>query len=99
MMAIISISINGKEDDIYLIKSVKMCFFYVISILIGLCICKCSQSKKCLRIEIIYSFDFDKIFIGTSINDKNRYITINELSINEIDRFILKKKLIGSDFI
>ena len=91
MMVIISISINDKEDDVYFIMSIEMCFFYVISILIGLCICKCRDSKKCLRIDIIYSFDFNKIFIGTSINDNNKYITSNELFINEIDRFILKK--------
>ena len=50
------------------------------------------EYKKCLRVDIIYSYDFDKIFIGTSINGNNRYITKSELFINEIDRFVLKKK-------
>ena len=35
------------------------------------------------------------IFIGTSINGQNRYITKSELFINEIDRFILKKNKIN----
>ena len=53
------------------------------------------EYKKCLRVDIIYSYDFDKIFIGTSINGNNRYITKSELFINEIDRFILKKNKIN----
>ena len=40
---------------------------------------------------MIYTLNFDKLFIGISINDKKRYITTLELFINEIDRFILKK--------
>ena len=79
----------------YFIITIDCIFFYVISILIGLCICKCRNSKKCLRIDMIYSLNFDKLFIGISINNKKRYITTSELFINEIDRFILNKNEIN----
>ncbi len=44
---------------------------------------------------MIYSLNFDKLFIGISINNKKRYITTSELFINEIDRFILNKNEIN----
>ena len=67
-----------------------MYFFYTIIIFIGLYICK-RRKSHCLRIDIIYSFNFDKIFIGISYNDAKEYCTTFELFINEIHRFILKK--------
>ena len=90
-----SVLVNDKDDDVYYIMAIELYMFYVISIFIGLCICMCRNIKKCLRVDIIYSYDFDKIFIGTSINGQNRYITKSELFINEIDRFILKKNKIN----
>ena len=73
----------------------SMCIYYVITIFIGKLICECRKSKKSLRIDIIYSFNFDKIFIGASYNDKEIYIITSEFFINEIDRFILKKNIIN----
>ena len=62
-------------------------------LIIGLCICKCISSfKNCLRIDIIYSFDFKAIFIGSlDIANSKSFITKAEFSINEIDRFVLTK--------
>ena len=95
LQSLLSINDDDSYADSYLTIVIQMRIFYAISILIGLCICKCRNLQKCLRIDIIYSFDFDKIFIGTSINDKKRYITASEFFINEIDRFILKKNKIS----
>ena len=91
LCGVLSSLMPGNYKYAYFIIIIDCVFFYVISILIGLCICKCRNSKKCLRIDMIYTLNFDKLFIGISINDKKRYITTLELFINEIDRFILKK--------
>ena len=73
-------------------------FLYLFSFLIGLCICRCkNNSRKSLRIDIKYSFNFDKIFIGYLINNNNTYTITSEFFINEIDRFILQKNQINED--
>ena len=87
--------IQGVDYFAYFYIFYESAFLYVICILIEFCICKCWNSKKCLRIDIIYSFNFDKLFIGISINDKKKYINTSELFIKEIDRFILKKNNIN----
>ena len=95
LSGVLSALIPGGYNLVYFYIFYECVFFYIISILIGLCICKCRNSKKCLRIDIIYSFNFDKLFIGISINDKKKYINTFELFIKEIDRFILKKNNIN----
>ena len=87
--------IQGVDYFAYFYIFYESAFLYVICILIEFCICKCWNSKKCLRIDIIYSFNFDKLFIGISIKDKKKYINTSELFIKEIDRFILKKNNIN----
>ena len=47
-------------------------------------------NKSCLRIDIKFSFSFDKIFIGSLSPNRNTYNTTSEFNINEIDRFILE---------
>lgn len=85
----------AKDNEGFKYTFNSMCFYYIISIIIGKLICECWKSKKSLRIDIIYSFNFDKIFIGTSYNDAKEYWKTFELFINEIDRFILKKNRIN----
>ena len=46
---------------------------------------------KFLRIDIIYSSDFHKIFIGASNVNEKKYISTSELNTNEIDKFIFNK--------
>ena len=47
--------------------------------------------EKFLRIDIIYSSDFHKIFIGASNVNEKKYISTSELNTNEIDKFIFDK--------
>ena len=93
---------DGFLDDGYsyfLFMLMEYSFLYIFSFLIGLCICKCiNDSKKCLRIDIKYSFNFEKIFIGSLININNKYTSytlVSEFFVNEIDRFILQKNQIN----
>ena len=83
---------NEKDEfDIFLYTSTIIMNGFIL--IIGLCICKCiSAFKKCLRIDIIYSFDFKAIFIGSlDIANSKTFITKAEFIINEIDRFVLTK--------
>ena len=49
--------------------------------------------EKFLRIDIIYSSDFHKIFIGASYVNEKKYISTSEFNINEIDKFIFCKNI------
>ena len=46
--------------------------------------------KKYLRIDIIYSNDYDKIFVGATKDEKS-YYSSSVFNMNEIDKFILQK--------
>ena len=56
-------------------------------------ICLCAKHKKFQRIDIIYSNDFDKIFVATT-KDQTSYFSSSLFSLNEIDRFVLTKNSI-----
>ena len=93
LIAVISLIFDKQNPDKYLYFFIIMCVLFTIIILIGLYIYNCRKLER-LRIDIIYSFNFDKIFIGTSYDNEN-YCTTFELFINEIDRFILRKNEIN----
>ena len=96
LIAVIPILIVFKQypDGYMIFSGVMILFFFTIIFFIGLYICEPRISAP-LRIDIIYSFNFDKIFIGTSYNDAKEYWKTFELFINEIDGFILKKNNIN----
>ena len=56
-------------------------FFYIII-----------PNGKALRIDIIYSSDFDKIFIGALLNGKKKYFSTSEFYINRVNKFYLYKE-------
>ena len=56
-------------------------------------ICLCAKHKKFQRIDIIYSNDFDKIFVATT-KDQTSFFSSSLFSLNEIDRFVLTKNSI-----
>ena len=67
--------------------------FYLVIIFLGSCVCsimKYNYNKSLLRIDIKFSFNFDKIFIGSLNLKRNTYDTTSEFDINGIDRFILQ---------
>ena len=87
---------NSSEKEMYF----AMGFFgYIIltAILYFLCICIgscCDNTSEYLRIDLIYSKNFDRLFIGIVKNDGKSYINTFLLNLNEIDRFVLQKNLI-----
>ena len=99
---IIILSLGDDVDDDVFFSNEKMSLFAIfflyivfsfIAILLGLCLCFTSNynfKKSCIRIDIKFSFNFDKIFIGSLNPNRNTYNTTSEFYINEIDRFILQ---------
>ena len=95
----IIILLSDDDDDIFSKKEMLFAYsflyfvFCFICILFGLCVCFIKSynfNKSCLRIDIKFSFNFDKIFIGSLNPNKDTYNTTSEFDINEIDRFILQ---------
>ena len=68
-------------------------FFYTSIYFIFYLICKLKMccKQKSIRIDVIYSRDFDKLFIGVIDMNKNSYINRTEFNISEIDKFVLSK--------
>ena len=61
---------------------------YFLCIGIGTC---CDRTTEYLRIDIIYSKNFDRLFIGIVSNDETAYIKKYLFNINELDKFVIQK--------
>ena len=83
-----------KSKEIMFLGFFSACYsFYLVYGLIGFCVCfkiNSNFNKTCLRIDIKFSFNLDKIFIGSLGIGRNAYNTTSEFDINEIDRVILQ---------
>ena len=99
LFGIIILLSDDDDDGIFSKKEMLFAYsflyfvFCFICILFGLCVCFIKSynfNKSCLRIDIKFSFNFDKIFIGSLNPNKDTYNTTSEFDINEIDRFILQ---------
>ena len=68
-------------------------FVYIGLFAFCLCICFCFRfSYNFIRIDIIFSNDFNKLFIGVSKNnDLSNYTAKYEFFLNTLDRFLLQK--------
>ena len=82
-----------KEEDFMIIFLPFSLFFYPSFYLTIFLICKCIKCFKAdpIRIDVIFSRDFDKLFIGVVNINKNLYLSTTEFNISEIDKFILSK--------
>ena len=91
----IGLTLNDKKDESILdFIFFPLLAFYVQIYLLGFCICKCikkSDKYKVIRIDIIYSNDFDRMFIGVSKSTEQIYINKSEFKLDDVDRFILQK--------
>ena len=65
---------------------------YFICIGIGAC---CDKSTQFLRLDIIYSKDFERLFIGVVNNKESAYLNTYLFNLNEIDKFIIQKNNIN----
>ena len=59
---------------------------YIIYILLKCCF------DKTLRIDCIFSKDFDRIFIGLAKSSLKSYANTFEFQMNDIERFVLQKE-------
>ena len=61
----------------------------------------CVSKKNYLRVDVIYSNDFDRIFIGALNNEENKvdctYQSSAVFNINDISKFVLQKISIKED--
>ena len=65
----------------------------IISYFIIFLVKACSgKTTEFLRIDIIYSKNFDRLFIGIVKNDGKTYIKKFLFNLNEIDKFVIIKK-------
>ena len=84
------------KERIFLTMFGGVMLFYCLMLFVGFKVCEIKQNnnkKTNLRIDIMFSNDFDKIFVGTSNANEKQLIYINRIqfNINEIDKFILRK--------
>ena len=61
---------------------------------LGLGIC-CEKASQFLRIDMIYSKDFDRLFIGVVKNDESAYISTYLFKLDEVDKFVIQKNNIN----
>ena len=82
-------SILDKDENILIAFAIG----YVGFTLFGACVCGCIKfSYDFLRIDLIFSNDYNKLFIGVSKNnDLYLYTSRDELVLNTVERFILRK--------
>ena len=88
---------NSSEKEMYFAMGffgyiIITMILYFLCIGIGSC---CDKTTEYLRIDIIYSKDFDRLFIGIVKNDEKSYIKTFLFNLNEIDRFVLQKNHIA----
>ena len=75
--------------DVIMLLGFYMALFYCMIFSICSCV-KNIKKNNFLRLDIIYSNDYDKIFIGKVI-DETSYSSTNLFNLNDIDKFVLQK--------
>ena len=65
---------------------------YFVGIIIASC---CNKKIDFLRVDMIYSRYFDRLFIGVVKNDEKEYISKNIFKLDEIDKFVIQKNNIN----
>ena len=99
LLSSISAILDNSVEFPLLFFGLSMFYFMLFGMGFGIYkICCNSKNKdKCLRIDIIFSSDFDKIFIGSLNEVENTYINNFVFNINDINRFILQKNNVNDD--
>ena len=93
--SLVSIREDSREDDgftypdVIMLLGFYMAFFYCVIFSICSCV-KNIKKKHYLRLDIIYSNDYDKIFIG-NVKKETSYASTNLFNLNDIDKFVLQK--------
>ena len=83
---------SREEDDFpYTIIMLGLLLAWLYCMIFSICSCvKNIKKNNFLRLDIIYSNDYDKIFIG-KVMDETSYSSTNLFNLNDIDKFVLQK--------
>ena len=65
---------------------------YLLCLGLGIC---CQKTSQFLRIDMIYSKEFDRLFIGVVKNDESAYINTYLFKLDEVDKFVIQKNNIN----
>ena len=83
---------SREEDDFeytIIMLGLLLAWLYCLIFSIYSCV-KNIKKNNFLRLDIIYSNDYDKIFIG-KVMDETSYSSTNLFNLNDIDKFVLQK--------
>ena len=64
---------------------------YILCLVLSAC---CEKTSHFLRIDIIYSNEFDRLFIGVVKNNKSAYINTYLFKLDEVAKFVIEKNYI-----
>ena len=93
---------SSKTSHLYKERDLYYCiafFGYILFIgvlyflCLGLGIC-CEKTSQFLRIDMIYSKEFDRLFIGVVKNNKSAYINTYLFKLDEVAKFVIEKNYI-----
>ena len=65
---------------------------YFLCLGLGTC---CQKTSQFLRIDMIYSKEFDRLFIGVVKNDESAYINTYLFKLDEVEKFVIQKNNIN----
>ena len=86
---------SEKETYLYLgVFGLFGCCIILYLIILGIRFC-CDRTNEYLRIDIIYSKNFDRLFIGVVKNNGKEYLKKVLFNLNEIDKFVIQKNNIN----
>ena len=87
---------NEKNENIFNLWFLGYLLFFVLLYFVLTCIGSCcNKTSEFLRIDMIYSKDFDRLFIGVVNNNEKSYKSTNTFKLDEIDRFVIQKNNIN----
>lgn len=87
LVSLIALDENAKLELVYV-------GIFLVTLLFLLLIYLCNKEKKngsLLRIDMIYSKNFDRLFIGLVKDDKISYINTFIFRLNEVEKFVIQK--------
>ena len=90
LFGLVNVFFNKIELYIKILSLIGVIFFIILINCIKIFIYKSKRNKRISRIDIIYSNNFDRIFIGLLNYNEKTYLNTFLFQINSIDKFILQ---------
>ena len=86
---------NDKENFIIVWHFLVVLFLWDYYTLFSLALRLAEKTSQFLRIDMIYSKEFDRLFIGVVKNDESAYIITYLFKLDEVDKFVIEKNKIN----